>query len=238
MTLNIENYLDLPAPGDVRLIIRNPNGSIVRHLSPARVSSVTARDKIVQVHQASGEQPVQLTFQTCEEALRAVREINSALNTLREADRKATDQADHNISTWVDFRAAALSNSLNTKQWYLIQDTGHGNYSLPEGAGRSYKTVSFDTGAKWCVMHGVQSGKLYRVNVESSAATELCGTYTHQQTSASKKWTINHFLGKRPSVTVQSADGADTHRPRVEYTSANTCTLHFSAATDGVAHLN
>ena len=58
-------------------------------------------------------------------------------------------------------------------------------------------------------------------------------TYTHNQSSSSATWVINHNLEKHPSVTV--VDSAETVvHGNIEYNSKNTVTITFR--TDETAH--
>jgi hypothetical protein len=61
--------------------------------------------------------------------------------------------------------------------------------------------------------------------------------YTHDQTVASIVWTINHNLGKRPSVSVTDSFGTTVYG-QVEYQSDNALTITFKAAFKGKAYLN
>ena len=63
-------------------------------------------------------------------------------------------------------------------------------------------------------------------------------TFTHTQTASAASWTINHNLGKKPSVTVTTlATGAQVIG-EVTYTNNNTLVVSFAAAVSGIAHLN
>lgn len=62
-------------------------------------------------------------------------------------------------------------------------------------------------------------------------------SYTHVQDTPSDIWTINHNLGRRPSVTV--VDSADTVvYGNVQYISDDTIEVTFSAGFAGKAYLN
>jgi hypothetical protein len=67
--------------------------------------------------------------------------------------------------------------------------------------------------------------------------------YTHQQNSASTTWTINHTLGKFPSVSLKfsSSDNVYTNVGAfagVVYTDENNLTITLAAAESGYAYLN
>lgn len=62
-------------------------------------------------------------------------------------------------------------------------------------------------------------------------------TFVFVQSSASGTWTINHNLGKKPSVTV--VDSADNQVVGdVEYIDENNLTVTFCGAFSGKAYLN
>jgi hypothetical protein len=60
---------------------------------------------------------------------------------------------------------------------------------------------------------------------------------THLQAVASAVWTIEHNLGKRPSVVVIDSAG-DQVEGMVAYLDANNLMITFSAAFGGEAYLN
>lgn len=61
--------------------------------------------------------------------------------------------------------------------------------------------------------------------------------YTHPQGAPASVWTINHNLGKCPSVVV--IDSANTQwEGEVAYPTLNQMTVTFSAAFSGTAYLN
>ena len=62
-------------------------------------------------------------------------------------------------------------------------------------------------------------------------------TYIFTQTSANALWTINHNLGKYPSVTLVDNDGEQVDA-KVEYSNANQIICEFSPAMAGKAYLN
>lgn len=68
-------------------------------------------------------------------------------------------------------------------------------------------------------------------------------TFTHHQNSASTTWTINHNLGKYPSVSLKfsSSDNVYTNVGAfagVTYTNDNTITITLAASESGYAYLN
>lgn len=61
--------------------------------------------------------------------------------------------------------------------------------------------------------------------------------YTHDQPVAAATWTMNHGLGKRPSVTVVDSAGTEV-KGEIIYDDLNTCRALFSAPFSGTAELN
>ena len=62
-------------------------------------------------------------------------------------------------------------------------------------------------------------------------------SYAHLQAIPAATWTINHGLGRFPSVTVVDSAGSVVVG-NIEYVSSNTVVLYFSAAFGGSAYLN
>lgn len=62
-------------------------------------------------------------------------------------------------------------------------------------------------------------------------------SHAHEQAVAAATWTVNHGLGKFPSVTVVDSAGEECEG-EVQHTSASQCVLTFSAAFSGRAFLN
>ena len=62
-------------------------------------------------------------------------------------------------------------------------------------------------------------------------------TYIFTQTPAMETWTIDHNLGKYPSVTLVDVNG-ETVEASVKYTNANQIICEFSPAMSGKAYLN
>lgn len=71
----------------------------------------------------------------------------------------------------------------------------------------------------------------------SSEDLGLDQTYMHRQTSASNTWTIEHGLGKHPSVTVVDSAGSVV-MGEVQYISDNTIVISFRGTFSGTAYLN
>tara|TARA_B100001113_G_C20761210_1_gene470954 strand:+ start:99 stop:428 length:330 start_codon:yes stop_codon:yes gene_type:complete len=73
--------------------------------------------------------------------------------------------------------------------------------------------------------------------VNSTPFASHGGTTTHTQGVASSTWTITHNLNKFPSVTIVDSNEEQIFGV-VDYQSANTIVLTFSAAISGKAYLN
>ena len=73
--------------------------------------------------------------------------------------------------------------------------------------------------------------------VNSTPFASHGGTTTHTQGAASSTWTVTHNLNKFPSVTIVDSNEEQIFGV-VDYQSANTIVLTFSAAISGKAYLN
>jgi len=67
--------------------------------------------------------------------------------------------------------------------------------------------------------------------------------YTHHQNNASNTWTINHNLGKFPSVSIKFSSSDSVYAnvgafAGVSYTNENNLTINLAAAESGYAYLN
>lgn len=68
-------------------------------------------------------------------------------------------------------------------------------------------------------------------------STAALDHFTFSQNTPSNKWTVQHNLGKFPSVTVFDSAKSQMEGD-VEHISANELTITFGAAFSGVAYLN
>lgn len=68
-------------------------------------------------------------------------------------------------------------------------------------------------------------------------AAGVDATYRHQQFTPATTWTVNHNLGKRPTIDIfdSAGDAVDTDFHHVD---DNTVTINFTAATGGEAICN
>lgn len=62
-------------------------------------------------------------------------------------------------------------------------------------------------------------------------------TYTHNQMIPDTTWTINHNLGKTPSITVRDSSGAEVEAD-IEHPTLNQAIVRLSYAVSGTAHAN
>lgn len=72
---------------------------------------------------------------------------------------------------------------------------------------------------------------------KTSAELGIDRTYIHDQSTASDTWTIQHNLGKYPSVTVVDSAGTICEGT-VTYMDTNTIVCNFNGAFSGKAYLN
>lgn len=61
--------------------------------------------------------------------------------------------------------------------------------------------------------------------------------YTHIQDTPSSIWIINHYLGKRPAISIVDTAGTEVYGI-VEHNDLNRCTLRFSCLFSGTALCN
>ena len=62
-------------------------------------------------------------------------------------------------------------------------------------------------------------------------------TFVHDQAVAESVWTINHGLGKHPSITVVDTSG-EVVSGKYTYVDKDTVIAEFNAAFKGTAYLN
>jgi len=87
-----------------------------------------------------------------------------------------------------------------------------------------------------------KSGNGYMVNEQFYSIILYAGSadknYVHIQNASSATWTINHNLGKKPSVSVTTAASGALVIGEVTYTNNNTLVVSFDSPFSGTAHLN
>lgn len=97
----------------------------------------------------------------------------------------------------------------------------------PEDQGNKVNTI----GAGSTILYpSTQAVIDYVANVEDS-------NYIHTQAVAQTTWTINHNLGKLPSIRMKDGSGNNLVG-QVTSDTANSMTVEFNVAVDGVAILN
>jgi hypothetical protein len=80
-----------------------------------------------------------------------------------------------------------------------------------------------------------KTGNIYPVITKIGSGSDA--KYTHSQDAASDTWTVNHNLGKYPSVTVVDSANSVVIGD-IDYTSLNSLTVAFSAAFSGKVYCN
>lgn len=84
-------------------------------------------------------------------------------------------------------------------------------------------------------------GTAGQILVKKSASDYDAGwasqNFTYEQMTASAEWTVAHNLGRFPGVTVVDSSGNKVIGD-VQYTSANSLVIRFSAPFSGTAYLN
>ena len=107
-----------------------------------------------------------------------------------------------------------------------------------EGSTDFYNLTLEATYGSSLIHNGVlENLKYYSIDVYKSDKR-----YTHNQVSASATWTINHNLGKFPSVTIKFSTGATYSNvgafAGVQFIDENNLTINLAAAESGYAYLN
>lgn len=82
----------------------------------------------------------------------------------------------------------------------------------------------------------------YSTDINKWRATNIMNfsvdaNYVHTQLEASTDWTVNHPLGKRPSVTIVDS-GGNTVVGSILYVSSSEVVVHFNVPFAGKAYLN
>lgn len=83
----------------------------------------------------------------------------------------------------------------------------------------------------------IVGGSNIEVTEDNKVFTISSKTFTFEQGIASNTWTINHNLGKHPSIQLVDSSGRVFEADR-EYTSENQVIIHLQSATTGFAYLN
>jgi len=138
-----------------------------------------------------------------------------------------------------------INTFLNTN--IIIADTEDqdqfGVYSVTAIAQDSSETNFYDLSLT--LVGSLSNGNLnnlqsYSISVFTAGDKNLL----HTQSSASNSWTVNHNMGKYPSVSIVECDPSanetdgDLVIGEVTYNSVNQLTIKFAAAISGVAYIN
>tara|TARA_B110000285_G_C14882453_1_gene494577 strand:+ start:15 stop:722 length:708 start_codon:yes stop_codon:yes gene_type:complete len=118
-----------------------------------------------------------------------------------------------NISTFGHYKVTAYTISGSDTNFYNLTLTflgGNGSLQLDS----IYEIINF---------------------VKADAGGDLSFTFT--QAVAALVWTVNHNLGKNPSVSIVTNTGEEVYA-RVDYTNLNSLTITFSQAFAGSAYMN
>ena len=83
--------------------------------------------------------------------------------------------------------------------------------------------------------------KVYGIDIDVESGGDK--TYAHHQNSSATSWTINHNLGKFPSVSIKFSSSDEVYTnvgafAGVVYTDSNNLTINLAAAESGYAYLN
>ena len=133
----------------------------------------------------------------------------------------------------------------NNKDVLIVQQDDQDNFGIytagtvqaSDGEGGNVKKLALTHKSS---NGNIADGKQYAVKFVPG---DVDKNYTHNQSSASTTWTINHGLNKFPSVSIKfsSSDSVYTNVGAfagVTYTDANNLTINLAAAESGYAYLN
>ena len=136
-------------------------------------------------------------------------------------------------------------NIFNNKDVLIVQQDDQDNFGIytagtvqaSDGEGGNVKKLALTHKSS---NGNISDGKQYAVKFVPG---DVDKNYTHNQSSASTTWTINHGLNKFPSVSIKfsSSDSVYTNVGAfagVTYTDANNLTINLAAAESGYAYLN
>lgn len=112
--------------------------------------------------------------------------------------------------------------------WYYILNIGIGACEIIEN---SIKLVTLQQGDS---AYLICDGTNWHIGESSSY---IPTTYTHNQTVPLDIWTINHNLGRYPSVSIVDSAGTEV-KGKIDYIDENNITVSFSSGFSGKAHLN
>jgi len=138
--------------------------------------------------------------------------------------------------------ANTIQNYLTTEfvgKEIIIADTlipnNYGTYSVTSVTVDASNNNFYDLVLSYKSGNGtLTDGQFYSI-ILFAGAQDL--SFEFAQASAASTWTVNHNLGKFPSVTIKLSDGT-VGQAAVTHTNKNTLTISFSADTSGTAYMN
>lgn len=95
--------------------------------------------------------------------------------------------------------------------------------------------VKEDTSTSYVLTVTTKDGEFDTPNLIAEGSGDI--SYTHDQTTPSDEWIINHGLKKYPSVTVVDSAGTKVYGD-IDYLDMNSIKIKFSAKFSGTAYLN
>ncbi len=159
---------------------------------------------------------------------------NAAFSSLTTLKFSEIDGAEHNIENFIlEYRnkRILLFDNLD-KNKYGIYDVS----TISEDSNNlDYYdfNISFISGNGNLILHNFYTLSMYGQDA----------TYVHHQNNASTTWTINHGMGKFPSVSIKFSSSDQIYEnvgafAGVVYTDKNNLTINLAAAESGYAYLN
>lgn len=124
--------------------------------------------------------------------------------------------------------------------WYdIMNPNNYGIYQCTSWAVDATYSNFYNMGLSHVSSNGslvaLPTAQLYIIEIWSGADK----TYLHTQSSAASVWTVNHGLGKYPSVQIETSDNTPLNAyGDITHTNANSLTITFSDAYTGKAHCN
>ena len=136
----------------------------------------------------------------------------------------------------VAFLTYLIGKDLLLGQGDQISQFGHykmNSYAVDPSNNQYYKAVFQYIGGNGAIATQGTQYTLIHFNIEAGDKT-----FNFTQGVAASQWTINHNLGKNPSVTVTDTGDTSVLGGAVEYIDTNNLTITFSSAFAGKAFLN
>ena len=144
----------------------------------------------------------------------------------------------HEKANGLDFSISSFFNEFTNKDIVIIDTENLNNYGV-----YTVTAVNADTSNNglYDLSMIYRSGNGSLVNDQFYSILLFAGaqdlSFEFAQASAASTWTVNHNLGKFPSVTVKLADGT-VGQAAISHTNKNTLTITFGADTSGTAYMN